>query len=136
VSTNAPLHALSNAAGAGNGVYQYGPSTAFPSNTFSSSNYWVDVVFTTPTPTRTPTSVAAATPTSGQPTVVTFDDISANQSLNGQYPSGQIDWGTNQWSVADPWGAFTTHSISYPSSGPTSGSFSFTALRRLVSVDA
>ncbi|HUL97991.1 MAG TPA: N,N-dimethylformamidase beta subunit family domain-containing protein [Mycobacterium sp.] len=41
---NAPLHALSNGASGGNGVYVYGVS-AFPANTYQSSNYWVDVVF-------------------------------------------------------------------------------------------
>jgi hypothetical protein len=44
---NGPLHALSNSAAGGNGVYIYGAS-AFPTNTFHSSNYWVDVVFTSP----------------------------------------------------------------------------------------
>src|SRR5262249_20905841 len=53
---NAPLHALSNAAGGGNGVYAYGSTSTFPSNNFMSSNFWVDVVFqTTPPPTSTPT---------------------------------------------------------------------------------
>ncbi|HLT73102.1 MAG TPA: DUF4082 domain-containing protein [Cyclobacteriaceae bacterium] len=39
---NAPLHALSDGV---NGVYVYGPSSAFPVNTFNATNYWVDVVF-------------------------------------------------------------------------------------------
>ena len=45
---NAPLHALSNAASGGNGVYLYGATSTFPTATWASSNYWVDVVFTTP----------------------------------------------------------------------------------------
>ena len=40
-----PLHGLSNTAGAGNGVFRYGATPAFPTSTFNSSNYWVDVVF-------------------------------------------------------------------------------------------
>jgi hypothetical protein len=43
-----PLHALSNAAGGNNGVYKYTANSAFPTSTFQSSNYWVDVVFTSP----------------------------------------------------------------------------------------
>ena len=39
-----PLHALANGVNGPNGVHVYGPS-AFPSRTFNSSNYWVDVVF-------------------------------------------------------------------------------------------
>ena len=42
-----PLHALQDGAGGGNGVYVYSPASAFPSNTFQASNYWVDVVFVT-----------------------------------------------------------------------------------------
>ena len=38
--TNGPLTAL-----AGGGVYAYGSSNAFPSNTYQASNYWVDVVY-------------------------------------------------------------------------------------------
>jgi hypothetical protein len=44
---NAPLHALRNGIDGGNGVYVYSANPAFPINTWSSSNYWVDVVFTT-----------------------------------------------------------------------------------------
>jgi hypothetical protein len=44
---NAPLHALRNGIDGGNGVYVYNANPAFPSNTYLSGNYWVDVVFTT-----------------------------------------------------------------------------------------
>ena len=42
---NGPLSALRNGESGGNGVYLYGGG--FPSNTWGSSNYWVDVVFST-----------------------------------------------------------------------------------------
>ncbi|ACL41861.1 conserved hypothetical protein [Pseudarthrobacter chlorophenolicus A6] len=41
---NAPLHALANGIDGPNGVYVYGAS-AFPTETFRSTNYWVDVIF-------------------------------------------------------------------------------------------
>ncbi len=41
----APLHLLQDGAGGSNGVYAYGSAPAFPSSTWQSSNYWVDVVF-------------------------------------------------------------------------------------------
>ena len=44
---NPPLQALADGADGPNGVYKYGAS-GFPTNTFNASNYWVDVVFTTP----------------------------------------------------------------------------------------
>jgi len=43
--TSGPLTAPSSSSSGGNGVYAYGSSNLFPSNTFSASNYWVDVVF-------------------------------------------------------------------------------------------
>ncbi len=42
---NPPLHALQDGTSGGNGVYVYNGSSAFPNNTWQSSNYWVDVVF-------------------------------------------------------------------------------------------
>jgi hypothetical protein len=41
----APLHALKNGASGGNGVYRYGTTSTFPTSSFKSTNYWVDVVF-------------------------------------------------------------------------------------------
>ena len=46
---NGVLHALSDPAAGGNGVYFYGASGGFPSSSFGASNYWVDVVFQTVT---------------------------------------------------------------------------------------
>src|SRR5262249_49333986 len=44
---NAPLHALKDGVDGGNGVYNYGASSTFPNQTWESTNYWVDVVFST-----------------------------------------------------------------------------------------
>ena len=44
MSRVAPLRALANPV-TPNGVYAYGPASGFPSNSFNSTNYWVDVVF-------------------------------------------------------------------------------------------
>ncbi|MEV8633545.1 DUF4082 domain-containing protein [Streptosporangium sp. NPDC051023] len=43
---NGPLTALASGASGGNGVYAYGSSSIFPSSTYQSANYWVDVAFT------------------------------------------------------------------------------------------
>ena len=42
---NPPLHALANGVSGGDGVYRYGTTSAFPTQTWYSANYWVDVVF-------------------------------------------------------------------------------------------
>jgi hypothetical protein len=41
---NAPLHALASTITA-NGIYSYGSSSAFPTSTYNSTNYWVDPIF-------------------------------------------------------------------------------------------
>jgi hypothetical protein len=68
---------------------------------------------------------------------VTFDDQAGqNQVLNGQYPSGIIDWGTNQWYLSGPYGQLTTKSVSFNGGTITSATFSFVSPRRLVQLDA
>jgi hypothetical protein len=42
---NGLLHALANGVNGGNGVYTYGTASAFPTSSYNSSNYWVDVVY-------------------------------------------------------------------------------------------
>ena len=79
--TNGPLTALSNAAGGGNGVYAYGGG--FPTSTFNSNNYWVDLVFVT-----TLTSVG---PPSTSVTDTTVSDFSAGSSGAGVYLSQSGD---------------------------------------------
>jgi glucose/arabinose dehydrogenase/endonuclease YncB( thermonuclease family) len=67
---NAPVRALASAGNGGNGVYMYGSGSAFPTNSFNSTNYWVDVVFNTSAqlPTATPTPPATPTNTPAPPT--------------------------------------------------------------------
>jgi hypothetical protein len=40
-----PLHALANGIDGANGVFLYGPNGGFPTNSFNSANYWVDVIY-------------------------------------------------------------------------------------------
>jgi methionine-rich copper-binding protein CopC len=57
--TNGPLTAL-----ASGGVYAYGSGNAFPSASFNSANYWVDVVYS-PNSGSTPPAVTDSTPGAG-----------------------------------------------------------------------
>jgi methionine-rich copper-binding protein CopC len=57
--TSGPLTAQANG-----GVYAYGSASTFPSNSSSATNYWVDVVYTTPSGTFSPV-VSSVTPSSG-----------------------------------------------------------------------
>jgi hypothetical protein len=55
---NPPLHAIANSSSA-NGVYAYTTTSAFPSNTYGATNYWVDVMYAVPAPGQV-TGVTAA----------------------------------------------------------------------------
>ncbi len=44
--TKGSLTALGSNASSGNGLYSYGVSRRFPSNSYNATNYWVDVIFT------------------------------------------------------------------------------------------
>ncbi len=72
-----PLHAPASSLVGGNGVYRYGAS-AFPDQTFNSTNYWVDAVFerTIPPDTRPP-RVSATSPAAGATGVPTTNAVSA-----------------------------------------------------------
>jgi len=89
---NGPLHALSNGSAGGNGVYRYSPTGGFPTDTFQSTNYWVDVVFTTtpPAPDTTPPTVTSFAPAAGANNVsvganvtVTFSEAMDAATVNG-----------------------------------------------------
>jgi hypothetical protein len=89
---NGPLHALSSGSAGGNGVYRYGPTGGFPTDTFQSSNYWVDVMFATapPWPDTTPPTVTSFTPAAGANNVsveanviVSFSEAMDAASVNG-----------------------------------------------------
>ncbi|NKM36058.1 DUF4082 domain-containing protein, partial [Rhizobium laguerreae] len=54
--TSGPLTAPAT----GNGVYTYGSASLYPTSTFRSTNYWVDVMFNPSTSNTTPTAVADA----------------------------------------------------------------------------
>ena len=43
--SNGPLTAAASSANAGNGLYAYGKASSFPTSTYHSTNYWVDVAF-------------------------------------------------------------------------------------------
>jgi hypothetical protein len=43
---NPPLHALANGVDGFDGVYLYSSTPGFPANTYKSTNYWVDIVYT------------------------------------------------------------------------------------------
>ena len=85
----------------------------------------ITIIAPSPSPTPTP---------SPSPSSITIDFESPPVgALNGQYPTGVINWGsTGQWQVGGPYQAMTTKNVWY-SSG-TSKTFTFVTPRKVVSV--
>jgi len=80
---NAPLHALADGADGANGVYHYGTGGGFPTDTWQSANYWVDVVVTSsgpPPPDTTPPTVTATSPAANATGVAVNTTVSATLS--------------------------------------------------------
>ena len=77
-----PLRALFDGEDGGNGVYRYGATSGFPTATFASSNYWVDVVFmnTSSAPDTTAPTVTGTTPAGGASNVAANENITATFS--------------------------------------------------------
>ncbi len=75
-----PLHALANGVDGPNGVYAYSSGTTFPTSTFASTNYWVDVLFTTTANDTTPPTVTAETPAPNATGVSTTTTVTATFS--------------------------------------------------------
>jgi hypothetical protein len=125
---NLPLHALSNSVAGGNGVYLYASGGGFPSNTFNSTNYWVDVVFT---PTGTWSISGIISPTAGGAgATVTLSgagtaSVTADASGNYTFPN----LANGNYTVTPTKSGFTFSPASLPATvnGANVGSINFTA---------
>jgi hypothetical protein len=120
-----------------NGAASHSFSTPNTNTTYTAT-YQTAAVTPTPTPTQTPTATPTPTPTpSGGSQTITFNDLTVSgwRNLNGQYPTGVINWGNNLFTIASPWGAFTTNSLSLTPSRKSSA-FTFVSAKKLVSLEA
>ena len=71
------------------------------------------------------------------PLYVTFDDphLAGGTLLTGQYPSGIIDWGKNQWKINVPEGGFGTFNLALADATAKMAEFRFYWPRIFVGVD-
>jgi hypothetical protein len=102
--TDGPLTALANG-----GVFGYGPSTTFPSNSFEGSNYWVDVVYQG-TADSSPPTVTASTPGTSATSVPvgTAPTVSFNKAIQA---------GSATFTLTAPGGTTVAGTTSLSSSG-------------------
>jgi hypothetical protein len=95
-----PIHLLQNGVDGSNGVYAYSSFSTFPANSFSSSNYWVDVVY------MPATSMADAPPA----LAVTPANVALTAFVGGGNSASQTVAVYNQGSSTLTWSATTSAS--------------------------
>ena len=105
-ATNGSLTALSKAASGGNGVYLYSPTGGFPNTSQFSSNYWVDVVFST-VDTITP-AVTGESPPAGA------TNVPKETSLTATF-SEAVQQSTISFTLTDPNDNIVPATLSYNS---------------------
>ena len=107
---NPPLHGLQDGVSGPNGIYKYTSAPVFPSQTYRSSYYWVDVIFNTPSgPDHTPPTISAISPASGATSVSISTDVKAtfDKAMN----SSTIN--TSTVVLRDPSNAIVPAAVSY-----------------------
>ena len=96
-----PLHALANGVSGANGVYAYGSTSLFPTQTWSTANYWVDVAFNpNPPPTLSSLAVTPATPTISTGSTQAFTATGTYADSSTQNLTSQVAWSSSSTSVA------------------------------------
>ncbi|HSC92510.1 MAG TPA: DUF4082 domain-containing protein [Gaiellaceae bacterium] len=109
-TVNPPLTAPADGTSGANGVYRYTAAPAFPSDTYSSSNYWVDVVFeTSAPPDTTPPIVSGTTPVDGATGADPTGDVTA--SFSEPVDAGTVNGTTFQ--LRDAAGTAVPATVSY-----------------------
>ena len=122
-----PLHALANGVDGSNGVYSTGPVGSFPNLSYQSTNYWVDVVYSSSNTYNLSGVISgyggggATLNLSGAETTTTTADASGNYSFNG------VVNGTYTVSPSNPGVTFTPASRTVVINGGVITGVNFTA---------
>ncbi|WP_142062050.1 DUF4082 domain-containing protein [Pseudarthrobacter sp. B4EP4b] len=107
----APLHGLASGTDGSNGVYKYGTS-AFPTDSYNNTNYWVDVVFNT-IPSSSPPAVTTVTP----PNAAT--GVAVNTKLTAAF-NQPVSASSVVFNLKDSAGSSTAGSLTYDTATNTS----------------
>jgi hypothetical protein len=122
---NAPLHVVADGA---NGVYRYGTGGGFPTNTWESANYWVDVVFTTNAADTTPPTVTATSPAAAATGVPATTAVSAtlSETVQAATPAVAVTAGGGAVAGATAYNA-TTRTVTFSPATALAASTTYTA---------
>jgi hypothetical protein len=107
-----PIEAMKSTSGAANGLYSYGSSLTFPTNTYNNANYWVDAILSTSGVSTSPPSVTTQSPAPNQTAVPISSSVSA--AFNAQ-----MDPSTLTFTLSDPSGSPVPASVTYNSTTDT-----------------
>lgn len=124
---NPPLHALSNGTDGPNGVYAYAATTQFPTNTFNTENYWVDVVVTTVPPVdTTPPTITTRFPAAGATNIdpaasvtATFSESMNPSTLSSSTAGGEGGSSSGTVELRDPSNSLVNAAVSYNATSKT-----------------
>jgi methionine-rich copper-binding protein CopC len=119
--TSGPLVAPASNTAGGNGLYRYITGGGFPNTTFSGTNYWVDVVFSSTTVNNTPPAITVESPLPGATGVATNTALAVTFSKS-------IQASTITFTVKDASGNPVAGSVSYTSGTDTATFTPTTAL--------
>ena len=116
---NPPLYAIADGVSGGNGVYAYGSASVFPNQSWNSTNYWVDVVFSAgsvPNDTTAPTVTAFTIPATSTSLTVLVSSFTAtdNVGVNGYLLT---ESSTTPSATASGWSATAPGSYTFATAG-------------------
>ena len=118
---NPPLHALASGVSGTNGVYAYGSTSTFPSQSWNNANYWVDVaVSATPPATLTSIALTPASPTITSGATQQFTATGTYSDSSTQNVTSLATWTSSSTGIA----TITTAGIA---TGVSAGSSTITA---------
>lgn len=113
-----PLYALRDGENGANSVYTSSANPAFPTSTYRSSNYWVDVVFTTNVaPDTTPPTVTARTPATNATGVSTTTTVRA--TFSEAMDASTINTSTFELRTPNATGTLVSANVNYDAASNT-----------------
>ncbi|HLH07365.1 MAG TPA: DUF4082 domain-containing protein [Terriglobales bacterium] len=96
---NYPLHALQDGVSGADGLFGYGSTSVFPSSSYRSTNYWVDVAFAV-SPALDSITVTPANPTVAVGTDQQFVATGTYSDGSSRDITSQVAWASSNTSVA------------------------------------